>query len=513
MAEHRYVVALDQGTTSCRAIVFDQQGTIVRSAQKEFTQFFPKPGWVEHDAEEIWQVQCEVLRQAVESISPDEIAAIGITNQRETVVVWDKKTGKPLHRAIVWQCRRTSDMCNEMKQRAWETAIRSKTGLFLDAYFSGTKLKWLLDADPTLRERAELGEVLFGTVDSWLIWKLTEGRQHVTDVSNASRTMLLNIHTVQWDEDILSELKIPGKMLPEVKSSSEVYGYTTLLGKNCRIPIAAAAGDQQAALFGQGCFKEGLAKNTYGTGCFVLTQTGEKPVMSQKGLITTIAWGLNGKVNYALEGSIFNAGTVIQWLRDGLGIIENASETEALALSVEHTDDVYFVPAFTGLGTPYWEPAARGMITGLTRATTKAHLVRAALESIAFQSRDVLQAMEEESGVRLNELRVDGGAVQNNFLMQFQADLLGIPVIRPKVIETTALGAAFLAGLAVGFWSSQSEIAMPKGYDRTFTPEKDETYRVSIYAGWKRAVSYQVKLRNFHKNIEIEEESDYNVFI
>jgi glycerol kinase len=492
MTKPRYVVAIDQGTTSCRAIVFDPQGIIVSTAQKEFTQYFPQSGWVEHDAEEIWQVQLEVLREALKSLAIEDVAAIGITNQRETTVVWDKMTGKPLHRAIVWQCRRTSAMCEELKGKGWEATIRSKTGLLLDAYFSATKLKWLLDSDALIREKAERGEALFGTIDSWLIWKLTEGRQHVTDVSNASRTMLLNIHTVQWDEDILRELNIPIGMLPEVRSSSEIYGHTQLLGGGVKIPIAGAAGDQQAALFGQGCFTEGMAKNTYGTGCFVLKQTGEKPIMSDKGLITTIAWKLNGKVYYALEGSVFNAGTVIQWLRDGLGIIGDAAETEAIAQSVEHTEGVYFVPAFTGLGTPYWEPEARGMITGLTRATTRAHIVRAALESIAFQSQDVLQVMEAESGIHLRELRVDGGAVRNEFLMQFQADLLGVTVTRPKVIETTALGAAFLAGLAVGVWQDLSELEQLKGFDRSFEPGNDEVFRDAAIKGWKRAVAYQL---------------------
>ncbi|WP_240414599.1 glycerol kinase GlpK [Paenibacillus periandrae] len=492
MTKPRYVVAIDQGTTSCRAIVFDPQGVIVSTAQQEFTQYFPQSGWVEHDAEEIWQVQLKVLREAVKSLPIEDIAAIGITNQRETTVVWDRITGKPLHRAIVWQCRRTSAMCDELKLKGWEPTIRSKTGLLLDAYFSGTKLKWLLDSNADIREKAERGDALFGTIDSWLIWKLTEGRQHVTDVSNASRTMLLNIHTVQWDEDILKDLNIPIAMLPEVRSSSEVYGHTQLLGDGFSIPIAGAAGDQQAALFGQGCFAEGMAKNTYGTGCFVLKQTGEKPVMSLNGLITTIAWKLNGKVYYALEGSVFNAGTVIQWLRDGLGIIGDAAETEEIALSVDHTEGVYFVPAFTGLGTPYWEPDARGMITGLTRASKRAHIVRAALESIAFQSQDVLQIMEAESGIHLRELRVDGGAVRNEFLMQFQADLLGVTVTRPKVIETTALGAAFLAGLAVGVWQDVSELEQLKGFDRAYEPGMDEVKREAAVEGWKRAVGYQL---------------------
>ncbi|WP_282941010.1 glycerol kinase GlpK [Paenibacillus sp. RC67] len=494
MNKSRYVVAIDQGTTSCRAIVFDRQGTIVHTAQKEFTQFFPKSGWVEHDANEIWDTQLEVLKQAVQSIPAEEIAAIGITNQRETTVVWDKQTGEPLHRAIVWQCRRTSALCDELKHKGWEDKIREKTGLVLDAYFSGTKLKWILDSNPGIREKAIRGEVLFGTIDSWLIWKLTEGRQHVTDVSNASRTMLLNIHTVQWDEEILQEFDIPAAMLPEVRASSEVYGHTSLLSEGVSVPIAGAAGDQQAALFGQGCFKEGMAKNTYGTGCFVLKQTGSRPVISRNGLITTIAWKINGEVCYALEGSVFNAGTVIQWLRDGLGLIQDAGETEGLALSVNHTEGVYFVPAFTGLGTPYWEPDARGMITGLTRGAGKAHLVRAALESIAYQSTEVLQVMEEESGIHLTELRVDGGAVKNNFLMQFQADLLGVPVARPKVIETTALGAACLAGLAVGFWQDVTELEQLNGFDRTFIPrESGEEFRDQKMEGWKKAVSYQIK--------------------
>jgi glycerol kinase len=493
MNKPRYVVAIDQGTTSCRAIVFDAKGMIVSIAQREFTQYFPRSGWVEHDADEIWNVQLQVLREAVQPLALQDIAAIGITNQRETTVVWDKLTGKPLHPAIVWQCRRTSGMCEELKQQGWEKAIRSKTGLVLDAYFSGTKLKWLLDTHPNIRGKAERGEALFGTIDSWLIWKLTEGRRHVTDVTNASRTMLLNINTVQWDDDILKEFEIPRQMLPEVASSSEIYGHTELLGAGTRIPIAGAAGDQQAALFGQGCWEEGMAKNTYGTGCFVLKQTGEKPVMSEKGLITTIAWGLHGKVNYALEGSVFNAGAVVQWLRDGLGLIGSAAETEAIALSVEDTGGVYFVPAFTGLGTPYWDPHARGMISGLTRATSKPHIVRAALESIAFQSRDVLEVMEEESGIPLRELRVDGGAVRNDFLMQFQADLLGVAVTRPKVIETTALGAAGLAGLAVGLWSDLSELEQLKGFDRTFRPGRDDTFRQQSVAGWKRAVAYQLK--------------------
>ncbi|WP_248925251.1 glycerol kinase GlpK [Paenibacillus hamazuiensis] len=489
----KYVIALDQGTTSCRAIVFNKQGQIVSMAQQEFTQIFPQSGWVEHDAGEICRVQLEVLRRAVKDISAADIAAIGITNQRETTVVWDRATGKPLYNAIVWQCRRSSGICRTLKENGFEPTIRRKTGLVLDPYFSGTKLKWLLDEHPEIRAKADAGEALFGTIDSWLIWNLTEGAVHMTDFSNASRTMLFNIHTLDWDDEILAEFGIPRSMLPVVKPCSEVYGYTKVLGgESAGIPISGAAGDQQAALFGQGCFAEGMAKNTYGTGCFILKNTGEKPVASQKGLLTTIAWGLGGKVTYALEGSVFIGGAVVQWLRDGLGIVDNAAETEAIARSVEDTGGVYFVPAFTGLGTPYWDPHARGIMTGLTRATGRAHIVRAALEAIAYQSRDVLQVMEEESGIRLPELRVDGGAVKNGFLMQFQADLLGVSVTRPKVNETTALGAAYLAGLAVGFWSGLDEIQTLWELDRTFAPEKDDEFRERTYSGWQKAVQLQL---------------------
>ncbi len=504
----KYVLTLDQGTTSCRAVLFNHSGQVAGMAQQEFTQFFPQPGWVEHDAEEIWQIQLKVMLQAVQGINPQEIAAIGITNQRETTVIWDAHTGKPLHKAIVWQCRRTSDICNSLKTEGWEAAIRAKTGLVIDPYFSGTKLKWLLDEYPEFRFRADKGEILFGTIDTWLIWNLTEGRTFVTDYSNASRTMLFNIHTLEWDDEILTLFNIPRAMLPEVKSSSEIYGHTALLGNpstanqstaaksaittaQIQIPIAGAAGDQQAALFGQACYTKGMAKNTYGTGCFVLKQTGAKPIASDKGLLTTIAWGIGGKVEYALEGSVFTAGSVIQWLRDGLGLIQSADETEAAANSVEDTEGVYFVPAFTGLGTPYWNPQARGMISGITRGTTKAHLIRAALEAIAYQSTDVLRVMQEESGIALQSLRVDGGATNNHFLMQFQADLLGVHVVKAKIKETTALGAAYLAGLAVGFWRDQDEIQSLWQAEKIFYPEKDEIYRKTKYEGWMKAVALQ----------------------
>lgn len=492
MMNKQYVLALDQGTTSCRAIVFDRQGYMVASAQKEFTQFFPQAGWVEHDAEEIWQVQREVMLEAVGAIQLNELAAIGLTNQRETVVIWDRTTGKPLHRAIVWQCRRTTALCDELRAGGWEQAIRDKTGLVIDPYFSATKVKWILDAHPDIRMKAEQGEALFGTIDSWLIWKLTEGRTHITDVSNASRTMMYNIHNLDWDDELLELLNIPRAMLPVVRSSSEVYGETTVLGHGSLIPVAGAAGDQQAALFGQACFRPGMGKNTYGTGCFLLKQTGRTPVRSDKGLLTTVAWGLDGQVEYALEGSVFTAGAVVQWLRDGLGLIDHAAQTEAIARSVQDTGGVYFVPAFTGLGTPYWNPHARGMLVGLTRGTTKAHMVRAALEAIAYQSYDVLKVMEEESKLPLDELRVDGGACANNLLMQFQADLLGSVVSRPKVQETTAQGAAYLAGLAVGFWSGREELQAKWQLDREFHPKQDDAYRKERYAGWLKAVSYQL---------------------
>lgn len=488
----RYVLALDEGTTSCRAILFDRDGGMKRVAQREFRQYFPQPGWVEHDAGEIWDAQLQVMREAAEGIDPRDIAAIGITNQRETTVVWDRNTGKPLHPAIVWQCRRTSALCEELRREGWDRTIREKTGLVTDPYFSGTKLKWMLDNVPGLREKAEAGEALFGTIDSWLIWNLTGGRVHATDISNASRTMLFNIHTLRWDADILRKFGIPEAMLPAVRPSSYVYGETTLLGGSAGVPVASAAGDQQAALFGQGCHEAGMAKNTYGTGCFLLKHTGDKPIESRHGLLTTIAWEVGGKVSYALEGSVFTAGAVIQWLRDGLGLISHASESEALATSVADTQGVYVVPAFTGLGTPYWSTEARGMITGLTRGSSRAHIVRAALESIAYQTMDVIRAMEQDSGIRLSELRVDGGAAKNDFLMQFQADLLGVRATRPKVQETTAQGAAYLAGLAVGFWSGTDELQSLWSVDRRFEPAMAEDTRSRLYAGWLKAVGYQL---------------------
>ncbi|MDB5085534.1 MAG: glycerol kinase [Bacilli bacterium] len=488
---HRYILAIDQGTTSCRAIVFDHQGRVVQLAQEEFTQFYPQPGWVEHDASEIWNVQLKVMQQAVKGIEVQEIAAIGITNQRETLVVWDKQTGNPVCPAIVWQCRRTASLCEQLREGGFETVVREKTGLLLDPYFTGTKLMWLLDNHDDIRGRAVKGELLAGTIDSWLIWKLTHGRNHVTDITNASRTSLFNIHQLTWDEELLELFHIPAQMLPEVKPSSGMMGVTDFLDGQTPIPISGVAGDQQAALFGQTCFDAGMAKNTYGTGCFLLMNTGRQPVASQNGLLTTVAWEIDGQVEYALEGSVFVAGAAIQWLRDGLGIVSDAGETEALATSVDDTCGVYFVPAFTGLGTPYWNAQARGMITGLTRGTQRAHLVRAALEAIAYQSLDVLSVMKQEAGIPLTELRVDGGAVRNNFLMQFQADLLGAQVTRPAVQETTALGAALLAGLSVGFWRDRQEIAGLWSVDRIFAPTMKEQDRLTKYAGWQSAVGYQ----------------------
>ena len=487
----KYVLALDQGTTSSRAILFDQSGKGVGVAQKEFTQIYPKAGWVEHDAMEIWGTQSGVAREVLEKtgIRPDEIAAIGITNQRETTVVWEKATGKPVYNAIVWQCRRTASICDELKARCLESYIRENTGLVVDAYFSGTKVKWILDNVPGARERAKKGELLFGNIDTWLIWNLTRGKAHVTDYSNASRTMLFNIRTLRWDEEILAELDIPACMLPEVKPSSCVYGHTdaqTFGG--AEIPIAGDAGDQQAALFGQACFSDGMAKNTYGTGCFMLMNTGEKRVPSHNGLLTTIAWGVDNKVEYALEGSIFVAGAAVQWLRDELKLIDNAAQSEELASAVHDTHGVYVVPAFVGLGAPYWDMYARGTIVGLTRGANRNHIVRATLESIAYQTRDVLQAMEDDSGIKLKALKVDGGAVANNFLMQFQSDILGVPVDRPMVTETTAMGAAFLAGLAVGFWKDKAEIAAKWNVDRTFKPAMAAADRDQKYKGWTKAV-------------------------
>ena len=489
--EKKYIMALDRGTTSSRCIIFDKDGNIIKVAQKEFEQIYPKPGWVEHDAMEIWGSQSGVMREAVDTagINPEEIAAIGITNQRETTVVWDKKTGKPIYNAIVWQCRRTSEICDELKEKGLTECIREKTGLIIDAYFSATKVKWILDNVEGTRERAEKGELLFGTIDTWLIWKLTGGRVHVTDYSNASRTMMYNINTLEWDKDILKELDIPEIMLPEVKESSCVYGYTDSgLFADIKIPIAGCAGDQQSALFGQNCFEEGTAKNTYGTGCFLLMNTGEKPVKSENGLLTTISWGVDGKVEYALEGSIFMGGASIQWLRDELRMIKSAADSEKYAMRVENTNGVYVVPAFTGLGAPYWDMYARGTIVGLTRGAKKEHLIRATLESIAYQTKDVLEAMQNDSGIELKSLKVDGGASNNNFLMQFQSDILNVKIDRPKIVETTALGAAYLAGLAVGFFKSKEDIKKRWVCDREFEPKMSEEVREKSYKDWKRAV-------------------------
>lgn len=488
----QYIMALDQGTTSSRAIIFDREGGIVSVAQKEFTQIYPRAGWVEHDAIEIWATQSGVAREAIEraDISPREIAAIGITNQRETTVVWDRKTGKPIYNAIVWQCRRTADICAAVKAvDGLEQYIRENTGLVVDAYFSGTKIKWILDNVEGARAKAEQGDLLFGTIDTWLIWNLTKGQAHVTDYSNASRTMLFNIRSLQWDQQILNHLGIPESMLPKVHPSSAVYGHTasdTFGGAN--IPISGAAGDQQAALFGQTCFQPGMAKNTYGTGCFMLMNTGAKLVPSNNGLLTTIAWGIDGKVEYALEGSIFIAGAAVQWLRDELKIIRDAEDTEYMAGKVQDSNGVYVVPAFVGLGAPYWDMYARGAILGLTRGVRAEHIIRATLESIAYQTREVLEAMEEDAGIRLKSLRVDGGAVANNFLMQFQADILDVPVDRPRITETTALGAAYLAGLAVGFWSGKEEIAENWKVECQFRPQMEASVREDMYSGWKKAV-------------------------
>lgn len=487
----KYIMALDAGTTSNRCILFDEKGEICSIAQKEFTQYFPKPGWVEHDANEIWSSQLGVAVEAMAKlgIGADDIAAIGITNQRETTIVWDKNTGEPVYNAIVWQCRRTSEYCDTLKDKGLTDKFREKTGLIIDAYFSGTKLKWILDNVDGVRERAEKGELLFGTVETWLIWKLTKGKAHVTDYSNASRTLLFNIKDLTWDKEILEELNIPESMLPEPKPSSCVYGYSDASFFGKEIPISGAAGDQQAALFGQTCFNPGEAKNTYGTGCFMLMNTGETPVYSQNGLVTTIAWGLDGKVNYALEGSIFVAGASIQWLRDELRVLYDAKQSEFYANSVKDTNGVYVVPAFAGLGAPYWDMYARGAIMGLTRGANRAHLVRATLESIAYQVKDVLNAMQEDSGLKLKDLRVDGGASSNNFLMQFQSDILDVNIDRPKVVETTALGAAYLAGLAVEFYNNKDEIKKSWIIDREFIPNMSDDKRNLLYKGWKKAVS------------------------
>ena len=486
----RYVLALDQGTTSSRAIIFNREGRPVAKAQKEFRQIYPKPGWVEHDPTEIWQSQLEVAREAIQKAgaTASDISALGLTNQRETTVVWDRKTGRPLYSAIVWQCRRTAPICDELRTAGLAETIRSKTGLVLDAYFSATKLRWLLDNVPGLKAKAEAGEVAFGTVDTWLIWNLTGGRVHATDSSNASRTMLFNLQTLTWDEELLRVLDIPPTVLPDIRPSSGILGETTPELFGLPIPIAGDAGDQQAALFGQGCFTPGQAKNTYGTGCFLLVNTGDHPVSSSQGLVTTVAWGLDGRATYALEGSVFIAGAAVQWLRDGLGLIGSAAETAELAASVPDTGGVYFVPAFVGLGAPYWDPYARGTIVGLTRGTGRAHLVRAALEAIAYQTRDVLEAVSADLSVPLKGLRVDGGGAANDFLMQFQADILGLPVERPAFGETTALGAAFLAGLATGFWRDTTQLAGLRQVDRTFTPGLPADARRSLYARWRKAV-------------------------
>ena len=488
----KYIVALDQGTTSSRAIIFDHDQNIISTSQKEFTQIYPKEGWVEHDPMEIWATQYGVLQEAMakKSISPDDIAAIGITNQRETTIIWDKNTGRPVHNAIVWQCRRTASVCDSLKETdGFEDYVRQNTGLVIDAYFSATKIKWILDNVEGAREKAERGDLLFGTVDTWLLWNLTNREVFVTDYTNASRTMLFNIKTLRWDEKILEMLDIPASMLPQVKNSSQVYGYAGLGQQGRKVPVAGIAGDQQAALFGQACFEQGQAKNTYGTGCFILMNTGEKFVKSSNGLLTTIAIGIDDRVTYALEGSVFIAGAVVQWLRDELRLIDSASETEQLAQSVPDTGGVYLVPAFTGLGAPHWDMYARGTITGITRGTGRSHIVRAALESIAYQTRDVLDAMMQDTGINLKSLKVDGGASQNNFLMQFQSDILGKEVDRPVVTETTALGAAYLAGLATGFWKSRDEIAQKWSMDRKFMPVMNIDEREARYSKWKKAVT------------------------
>lgn len=488
----KYVMALDAGTTSNRCILFNEKGEMCSVAQREFTQYFPHPGWVEHDADEIWASQLGVAVEAMSKIgaSAEDIAAIGITNQRETAIVWDKKTGEPVYHAIVWQCRRTAEYCDSLKAKGLTDIFRAKTGLVIDAYFSGTKIKWILDNVPGARERAENGELLFGTVETWLIWKLTKGAVHVTDYSNASRTLLFNINTLTWDDEILEELTIPKSMLPEAKPSSCVYGMTDTAFFGSSIPIAGAAGDQQAALFGQTCFTPGEAKNTYGTGCFLLMNTGEEPVFSKNGLVTTIAWGLDGKVNYALEGSIFVAGAAVQWLRDEMGLIDSSPDSEYMANKVKDTNGCYVVPAFTGLGAPQWDPYARGTIVGLTRGVNKYHIIRATLESVAYQVNDVLEAMKADSGIELAALKVDGGASANNFLMQSQADIINAPVNRPQCVETTAMGAAYLAGLAVGYWANKEDVIKNWAIDKIFEPSIDAADREAKIKGWNKAVKY-----------------------
>ena len=487
----QYIMSIDQGTTSSRAILFDKEGEIQGVAQREFKQYFPKSGWVEHDANEIWTSVLAVMAEVINEneIDPEQIKGIGITNQRETTVIWDKKTGRPIYHAIVWQSRQTQHICNELKEQGHEKTFRNKTGLLLDPYFSGTKVRWILDNVKGAREKAENGDLLFGTIDTWLVWKLSGGEAHITDYSNASRTLMYNIHELKWDDELLELLDIPKVILPEVKESSETYAHTKdyhFFGQE--VPIAGIAGDQQAALFGQACFERGDVKNTYGTGGFMLMNTGEEPVTSESGLLTTIAYGLDGKVNYALEGSIFVSGSAIQWLRDGLRIINSAPQTENYATRVNSTDNVYFVPAFVGLGTPYWDSEARGAIFGLTRGTEKEHFIRATLESLCYQTRDVMEAMSKDSGIEVNNLRVDGGAVKNNFIMQFQADIVDTSVERPEVQETTALGAAYLAGLAVDFWEDKKDIADRWKLETEFNPEMSEETRTKLYKGWKKAV-------------------------
>lgn len=486
----QYILALDQGTSSSRAIVFDSKGTPVSVSQKEFTQYFPQPGWVEHNPMEIWSSEAAVIAESISAIDINgkNIAAIGITNQRETTIVWDAETGTPVYNAIVWQDRRTSEYCDSLKAQGLTEMIRSKTGLIVDAYFSATKIRWILENVPGARQKAEEGKLRFGTVDTWLVWMLTRGEAHVTDVSNASRTMLLNINTLQWDDELLSLFGIPKSMMPQVRSSSEVYGHTKTTIFAHPVPIAGIAGDQQAALFGQMCTEPGSVKNTYGTGCFLLMNSGTKPIMSSNNLLTTVAWKIGDTVNYALEGSIFVAGSVVQWLRDGLGVIRSSVEVEALATSVPDNAGVFFVPALTGMGAPYWDQYAKGTITGLTRGATAAHIARAALEGIAFQTMDIVEAMKKDAGVDLKELKVDGGASRNNFLMQFQSEVLGVEVIRPKVTETTAIGAAYLAGLAVGFWDSIDTVKQQWQQERTFSPEMPQEKVEALKAGWKDAV-------------------------
>ena len=486
----KYILSLDQGTTSSRAILFNESGEMMSSAQKEFKQYYPNPGWVEHDPMEIWNTQLEVARAAIEKlgISAENVAAIGITNQRETTILWDKRNGKPVHNAIVWQCRRTAPTCDSLKEAGWADKIREKTGLLIDAYFSATKIRWILQNVPEAKELAKSGNLLFGTIDTWLIWNLTGGQVHATDYSNASRTMLFNIHTLEWDKEILELLEIPASILPEVRPSSGVFGNTLPLLFGAAIPVAGVAGDQQAALFGQACFSPGTAKNTYGTGGFLLMNTGDTPVSSKNGLVTTIAWGLGGKITYALEGSIFVAGAAIQWLRDELKLISSAGETECLCKEVPDTCGVYLVPAFVGLGAPYWDPYARGALTGLTRGANRSHIVRATVESMAYQTYDVLHAMEQDAGIPLAELRVDGGAAANSFLLQFQSDITGVPVLRPSTLETTALGAAYLAGLAVGYWDDLTEIRRNWQVSAAFNPELSQEKAEEKVNGWHHAV-------------------------